>query len=1119
MGINRNPNRVSGLLILERVGAVSNNYQRVTAREINLQRIHNLLDQVVEGSDVDWAPTGYELTFLFSRGAFATGAGEGFQVPSYFPPLMKKHPTLKNYDDPEGKISCLAIALSYGMGKEDGSSFRAKDKKDLWIKRARDLQTQFCWESTTVVDQVQDFIDAYPQYRVVVIQPLLKNPMIFNGIQFKVNEIDLNSPNPSGVIYLYVIPGKSVGHFCYIPNIKMLIRSQYSNNYMYCHKCCEKYGRTIDHTCNPELGLKARSTKNKTLTCGYCKGKHQKSNCHLYQCKTCRQFRSGGNHRCRVISKKFKRENIQNNADQVEIFQVGGCQDGKKNALLVWDIESQLEEHDNNEEMISFVEDEQGYYTDDVIPSIKTYKNHKPIMVCVADVYGDLKQTFTGPDCIERFLAFLKQYNKGKVVAVAHNSAKYDTRLVLNYILENPTEANCNPICRGTKILQLNWDDVIFRDSFCHLPNSLKVLAKSMGLDASLQKGFFPHLFNTSENFNYVGLIPDKKYFDLPFDPNGYPEFDEWYESIKDQEWNLQSEMEKYCIQDVQVLKEIVKQFDKSTRKGVPFVISPWNYSTAPAFVHDLHVQFVNLNDEDSYQGVDTPEARKEYFEELAISKTWTTLIDEEYRFARKALRGGRTDVRRLYRKLSEQEIQDGVRIRYQDIVSMYPYQQVAQEFPVGVPTIHVFEEDAYPCIHSFYKICGCRARDEKLKIKCIETPWTEQEILANPNFFGFVCADVTAPDMFHPVLPFYNPESIKCTFPVGKITGRQVFTSVEFKKALEVGYKIDKLYRYDEYHKAPPLWAEMVKKCYLEKMRNSRNAPEGNEKEDLQAYYDEVFDMPELKFDQWEKNPVMKLVAKIMVNVGWGKHAQNMDLEHISIVGENFDDEIEELEFMNTIDENLQGKTSVGISTVGNSIMVKRKRGPNSDKRTMYNSVYLPAAIFVPAYGRLQLWEQMNLLGQRVLYHDTDSIIYEYIPGQYNIPEGEYWGQWEVDDKDKGIIEFVGLAPKSYGVRCMDQPDGTKGYEMIKFKGLSITRKHSKQINFDVMVNMIKEWQQTGEKQHKNIPQQVWTYKFGQNIVTTPTIKEFGFDETNLKGPVSKISLIQYPPGYILQE
>jgi hypothetical protein len=160
-----------------------------------------------------------------------------------------------------------------------------------------------------------------------------------------------------------------------------------------------------------------------------------------------------------------------------------------------------------------------------------------------------------------------------------------------------------------------------------------------------------------------------------------------------------------------------------------------------------------------------------------------------------------------------------------------------------------------------------------------------------------------------------------------------------------------------------------------------------------------------------------------------------------------------------------------------------------------------------------------MNLLGERVLYHDTDSIIYEYIPGEYNIPEGEYWGQWEVDDKDQGIIEFIGLAPKSYGVRCMDKPDGTKGYEMIKFKGLTITKKHSKQINFDVLVQMIKDWQETGEPQKKKIPQSQWTYKFGQNIVTTPTIKDFGFDETNLKGPVSKISLKQYPPGYILQE
>ena len=1121
VGIERRPNRVGGLLVVDQGStmAVTRNYERLLIKGINAQKILEVIERTIVESSGDWSPASFELSFVFDQRAFVFGAGgPAYSLPSYFPKLMQKHVTLKTYTDPEGELSCLAVALSFGMGDENGEIFTyrtTKSKEKFWLERAREIQTNLGWGAITSIDQIEEFVEEYKQYRVCLFTPSnFDKPETFTGSEFDVEGIDLESSCPRNMIFLYLIPGKTRAHFCFVANPKILIRNKYSPNASFCFKCCIKVGRVAGHECLNDV----MCSRKKYLICKYCKGPHQATDCTLFQCKECKQFRNLRGHRCRVISNNFKKKNIDPHADQVEIYQVNGCQDGKKNALIVWDIESQLEEYDKGEHTIGFEEDEEGYYTEETVTQIKTYKIHKPVMVCIADVYSDFKQTFTGEDCIARFLAFLKQYNKGKVIAIAHNSAKYDTRLVFNHLLETP-DSKCYPICRGTKILQLNWENVIFRDSFLHLPNALKVLAKSMGLDPSLQKGFFPHLFNKPENFTYEGPIPDPEYFDLPFDPNGYPEFDQWYQSMQGTRWNLLAEMEKYCIQDVQVLKEIVKRFDESTRKGVPFIISPWSYATAPAFVHDLHVQFVNFNDEDSYSGPDDENMKKDYMEYLAKEKTWATLLDEEYRFARKALRGGRTDVRKLYKCLTPEEIESGRRIRYQDIVSMYPYQQVAQDFPVGVPTIYVFDKTAGPCIHSFYKICGCNQIEEKLIVKHEPREWSVQEILSRPNFFGFICADVTAPNnLYHPLLPVFDEESIKCTFPVGPITGRQVFTSIEFKKALEHGYQIDKLYRYDEYHKAPPLWADMVKKCYLEKMRNSRNAPVDREREELQEYYETHFDMPELKFDHWEKNPVMKLVAKIMVNVGWGKHAQNMDLETIQILDGNLMEEIEALETRQNLNDNLQGKSSLTLTTIGMYHMLKTKRGPQSDKRVSYNSLYLPAAIFVPAYGRLQLWEQMHRLGKRVLYHDTDSIIYEYIPGEYNIPEGEYWGQWEIDDKDQGIYEFVGVAPKSYGIRCLPKSDGSAGYEMIKFKGLSITKKHSKQINFDILKSMVLHWQVEGEAVKRKLPQQVWDYKFGQSIVTVPTIKEFGFDPENLKGPVSPLTLQQYPPGYILQ-
>ena len=42
-------------------------------------------------------------------------------------------------------------------------------------------------------------------------------------------------------------------------------------------------------------------------------------------------------------------------------------------------------------------------------------------------------------------------------------------------------------------------------------------------------------------------------------------------------------------------------------------------------------------------------------------------------------------------------------------------------------------------------------------------------------------------------------------------------------------------------------------------------------------------------------------------------------------------------------------------------------------------------------AYACLKLWKIMNRLGKRVMYHDTNSVIYVCCPGQWKPPIGKY--------------------------------------------------------------------------------------------------------------------------------
>jgi hypothetical protein len=73
-------------------------------------------------------------------------------------------------------------------------------------------------------------------------------------------------------------------------------------------------------------------------------------------------------------------------------------------------------------------------------------------------------------------------------------------------------------ITRGAKVLSLTVSElnIKFIDSLCFLPMKLADVPKTFGL-TDLQKGYFPHFFNRAENQDYVGPMPEIRFYD----PNG----------------------------------------------------------------------------------------------------------------------------------------------------------------------------------------------------------------------------------------------------------------------------------------------------------------------------------------------------------------------------------------------------------------------------------------------------------------------------------------------------------------------------------------------------------------------------------------------------------------------
>lgn len=1063
----------------------------------------------IQQSNADILITDIEWSFIIDINTIRVGAAKIVKQPKWVKKLNFRV-TWQSWG-----VNCGAFALNYLK------NFNQRNYKDCTRRAVEDataLQEEMGWDEIIRVHEIGKFVEVYDEYRIVVIEPsILQTPPnnIFTGKKWVPNSKDLSKT-------LYLVYDGLQKHFGATKTPGQLFNDyQNTHTLSWCHSCCFAYRTTQGHEKCDDCPRPKKKPK-KLPACQNCNvfpGK-EKHVCPLVTCSMCSTIykkAEGFDHRCIVLKEPRKEEKNTFCKDKEKA-------DGTLFSLWVYDFESRIQIQEHNREMIVEYRTEGVHYADtNVCVYDKKIHKHEVNFVCCRNVFTDEEECFFGDGALQEFISFLLSYNKGKNICIAHNASGYDARLLFSKVKDMRQQTKIGCIMRGGKFMQLIVNKtLIFRDSLLHVKGSLKNLAKDF-CDGLLEKGYFPHLFNSTENYGYVGRIPEKKFFDLSFSVRSQPEMDNfnvWYDTWTGKDdWDFDSELRKYCRNDVHVLQKIVKgyhdvAFDK-------FGMSPWFNATAPSFVHEVFL--IKLGQE--LELPDRKENLEEYktrLQELARDEYWAVLKPNEYWFARKALRGGRTDIRKCLHVVSDEEWARGVRIRYQDICSQYPYQQVVHDFPVGTPLIHTWDYKYAPCIkhqNSQSIVCSC-VRQTFIKDRfCDWVPeneqWTAEQILAKKDFFGIVCASLDPPkNMFHPVLVVYDEtlgKSIASCRPI--IEG--CFTSVEFITALENGYTLKKIHRYDQYNKKPSLWRDIVLDLFLEKMINSKNAPTGEKAQKLIQDYGDLFgeDFAEkidksIQEGKWGKHPAKKQTAKIMMNSAWGKHAQRPIMPEVEIY--NTVEQTQDIQafFDNCAEGNYQLHTAKFLNATDVMYTISK----TGEKTTPdLHGGYLPAALFVPAYGRLQLWKQLNMLGKRVLMNDTDSIIYLYDPDLENIPEGGLIGEWEVEDEDSkygGIREFVGLGPKTYGFKCAE-----KDYSKVKAKGLSLNLATEKLVNFQTMKQMAVDYL-AGKKPHIKVPQKTFTGKVGEGLHTFMMMKILRMDLDSLKGTMNDEGYI-FPLGY----
>ena len=172
---------------------------------------------------------------------------------------------------------------------------------------------------------------------------------------------------------------------------------------------------------------------------------------------------------------------------------------------------------------------------------------------------GRRRDIFSGKDTLTLFGDWVFNNKRKNTICIAHNSKGYDAHFLVDYLHSRAIKPTL--IQTGRKIMCLSVGSVKCIDSLNFLPMPLSKLPVTFGLN-ELSKGFFPHLFNTIPNQNYTGPIPSSEYYD----PEGMSSdnrkvFYTWYTEHIHDRFNLQQELLKYCISDVDILQRACGMF------------------------------------------------------------------------------------------------------------------------------------------------------------------------------------------------------------------------------------------------------------------------------------------------------------------------------------------------------------------------------------------------------------------------------------------------------------------------------------------------------------------------------------------------------------------------------
>ena len=151
-------------------------------------------------------------------------------------------------------------------------------------------------------------------------------------------------------------------------------------------------------------------------------------------------------------------------------------------------------------------------------------------------------------------------------------------------------------------------------------------------------------------------------------------------------------------------------------------------------------------------------------------------------------------------------------------------------------------------------------------------------------------------------------------------------------------------------------------------------------------------------------------------------------------------------------------------------------------------DKVNVVIAAFTTTYARLKLYDLLDVLQDRVLYYDTDSVIYVHKPGEPDPPLGNYLGDLTDELNGDYITSFVSGGPKNYAYRTKN------GKTVAKIRGITLDYAATGKLNHAVVRALVHLHVncETEGKVTVDIPFKITRDKKEKNIVTKKMKKDY---------------------------